>query len=149
MTMSTVAVRVFAIGDNAAADAAFALRRVVFVEEQNVPEREEFDGRDADCLHLLAEAEDRPLATLRLREAGDCIKIERVCVAADARGRGVGDALMQTALKEIAARHPNLPVRLGAQLTALEFYARLGFVAYGPDYIDAGIWHRDMELRRG
>jgi predicted GNAT family N-acyltransferase len=34
----------------------------------------------------------------------------------------------------------------GAQLHALGFYEKLGFSAYGPVYLDAGIEHRDMIL---
>jgi ElaA protein len=36
--------------------------------------------------------------------------------------------------------------KLGAQVHALGFYERLGFVAVGPVYLDAGIEHRDMVL---
>ena len=37
-------------------------------------------------------------------------------------------------------------VVLGAQIHALDFYEKLGFRAFGDDYLDAGIAHRDMEL---
>jgi ElaA protein len=36
--------------------------------------------------------------------------------------------------------------KLGAQIQALGFYEKLGFVAVGPVYDDAGIDHRDMVL---
>lgn len=36
--------------------------------------------------------------------------------------------------------------KLGAQTHAIGFYERLGFAAYGPEYDDAGIPHRDMAL---
>ena len=37
-------------------------------------------------------------------------------------------------------------VKLGAQTHALGFYERLGFTAYGPEFDDAGIPHREMVL---
>ena len=39
-----------------------------------------------------------------------------------------------------------LLLELGAQVHALGFYAALGFVPVGEDYVDAGILHRDMVL---
>jgi ElaA protein len=37
--------------------------------------------------------------------------------------------------------------KLGSQVHAVPFYERLGFVAEGPVYDDAGIPHRDMTMR--
>ena len=34
---------------------------------------------------------------------------------------------------------------LGAQTHAIGFYEKLGFTAFGPEYLDAGIPHRDMD----
>ena len=31
-----------------------SVRRAVFIEEQNVPESIELDGKDSDCFHVLA-----------------------------------------------------------------------------------------------
>ena len=73
--------------------ACHALRRTVFIEEQNVPEAEEMDDLDGDAVHLLAtDAEDRPVATARLLVKDDIGKIGRVCVLADQRGTGMGAA---------------------------------------------------------
>ena len=49
---------------------------------------------------------------------------------------------------EDAARERGLAaVDLHAQTHALGFYERLGYVAYGAEFLDAGIGHRAM--RRG
>ena len=37
-------------------------------------------------------------------------------------------------------------VTLEAQTDAIPFYEKLGFVAHGPEFDDAGIAHRRMEL---
>ncbi len=65
---------------------------------------------------------------------------------APARGTGLGAALIRAAIAEFR-RHPGITtIRLGAQTHALGFYERLGFTATGPEYLDAGIPHRDMIL---
>lgn len=120
------------------------LRRTVFVEEQNVSEDEEWDGRDGDALHLLAFSAAKPVGTARLRRVGDMGKIERVCVLTEARGTGTGRALMQAAVETLRRVGGLKGAKLGAQTHAIAFYANLGFEAFGPEYDDAGIPHRDM-----
>ncbi|MFN3937980.1 MAG: GNAT family N-acetyltransferase [Gemmobacter sp.] len=124
-----------------------ALRRKVFIEEQAVPESDEIDGLDAAATHLLALDDGRPVGTARLLVKSDAGKIGRVCVLPEARGRGIGAALIRAAVEDFRSRHGIRRVRLSAQTHALDFYARLGFRAEGPEYLDAGIPHRDMELR--
>src|SRR5512135_2008065 len=74
-------------------DEAFPIRWTVFVEEQNVPPDIEADEWDARSLHALARGPDgRPLGTARLLPDGH---IGRVAVLREARGTGVGVALME------------------------------------------------------
>lgn len=121
-----------------------ALRRAVFIEEQNVPEAEELDDLDDQAIHLLAVQDGRPVGTARLLTQGETGKIGRVCVLAQGRGQGIGAALIDKALSVLAAQPGVRRARLGAQVHAIAFYQRLGFVAVGPEYDDAGIAHRDM-----
>ncbi|NBZ86609.1 GNAT family N-acetyltransferase [Stagnihabitans tardus] len=121
------------------------LRRIVFIEEQGVSEADELDDLDPVAIHLLAE-EGAPLGSARLLVLGDTGKIGRVCVLAEARGRGIGAALIRAAVARF--RDMGLArVILGAQVHALGFYEALGFEALGEVYDDAGIPHRDMVLR--
>ena len=120
------------------------LRRRVFIEEQGVREADELDDLDDEAIHLLAHLDGRAVGSARLLLRGDTGKIGRVCVLAEARGQGLGAALIRAALDEFH-RHPGLTqAKLGAQTHALGFYEALGFVAIGPVYDDAGIPHRDM-----
>ena len=121
-----------------------ALRRAVFIEEQNVPEAEEWDGQDADALHVLAFADGQPVGTARVLLLGDTGKIGRVCVLSQARGTGLGAALILAALDMLRNRPGITRAKLGAQTHAIGFYEKLGFTAFGPIYDDAGIPHRDM-----
>jgi len=61
------------------------------------------------------------------------------------RGTGLGAALIRAAVEELRAQGMK-QAKLGAQTHAIGFYERLGFTPYGPEYMDAGIPHRDMVL---
>lgn len=125
--------------------ACHTLRRTVFIDEQGVPEADEMDDQDDAAIHLLARDGDRPVGSARLLIKGDLGKIGRVCVLADQRGTGLGAALIRAALDVLRDRGM-AQARLGAQTHAIGFYEKLGFVAQGPVYDDAGIPHRDMTL---
>lgn len=125
--------------------ACAAIRRRVFIEEQNVPEELELDDLDATAVHLLASRDGRPIGTARLLIDGETAKIGRVALLPEERGTGAGAALMRAALDELRARGVRT-AKLGAQTYAIGFYEKLGFAAYGPEYDDAGIPHRDMSL---
>lgn len=121
------------------------LRRRVFSGEQGVPVEIESDGRDPECSHVMAvDARGQVLGTARLRvDVYGCAKAERVAVSADARGLGVGRALMEQ-LEELAASRGHDTLRLGAQVAVSGFYTRLGYVPVGPRYVEAGIEHQTM-----
>lgn len=126
-------------------DACHAIRRAVFIIEQAIPEAEEWDGLDAQATHLIArDAAGQPVGTARIMTEGDTGKIGRVAVLARARGTGVGAALIRAALDDLRATPGIARAKLGAQTHAIGFYEKLGFVAYGGEYDDAGIPHRDM-----
>lgn len=121
------------------------LRRVVFIEEQGVPETDEIDNKDDTAIHLLATDDGHPVGSARLLLLGRTGKIGRVCVLPSHRGTGLGAALIRAALTELRAQGMTT-AKLGSQTHAIGFYERLGFTATGPEYMDAGIPHRDMTL---
>jgi predicted GNAT family N-acyltransferase len=140
--------------DPADREACFAVRKAVFVVEQDVPEDIEYDAYDAVAVHVLAVREDGvPLGTGRLlygeaaaaKTGGEASvgSLGRLAVAREARGLGVGVALVR-AIEEAARARGLAAVDLHAQTHALGFYERLGYEAYGPEFPDAGIPHRAM-----
>ncbi|MDQ0830389.1 putative GNAT family N-acyltransferase [Streptomyces sp. B4I13] len=140
--------------DLADREACFAVRKEVFVGEQGVPEDLEYDEHDAGAVHLLAVREDgAALGTGRLlygeaaaaRTGGDLSvgSLGRLAVTREARGLGVGVALVR-AVEEAARARGLTAVDLHAQTQALGFYERLGYTAYGPEDLEAGIAHRSM-----
>jgi ElaA protein len=122
-----------------------ALRRAVFTEEQGVSEADEIDDQDEGATHLLALQGGVAVGTARILWLGEVAKVGRVCVLTQARAAGLGAALIRAAVA-VARDRGARRVKLGAQAQALGFYERLGFVAFGPAYDDAGLPHRDMVL---
>ncbi len=123
----------------------FDVRKEVFVVEQQVPLDLEMDGLDAHCSQFIVRDEQGyALGTARLRLTEDGLaKAERVAVRKQARGRGLGGALMQ-AIEDEAAQRGLFEVVLSAQVSAIAFYEARGYVAEGPLFDDAGIPHRKM-----
>ena len=123
-----------------------ALRRVVFIEEQGVSEADEVDDLDGEAIHLLALQDGKPVGTARLLVNGTTGKVGRVCVLREARGTGLGAALMRVAVDQFRAMPGIRKVKLGAQSHATGFYEALGFRVVGDPFMDAGIEHREMVL---
>ena len=162
---------VFRITTPAEMDEALAIRRAVFVQEQNVPIEIEIDEHDGDpntvssALHVLGRSSGAggiPVATGRLlldsnashaaeqsektSERGLLVAhVGRVAVLADHRRHGWGRAVMD-ALQQLAKDQGYSTVLLSAQLHALEFYQQLGYEAHGDVFLEAGIEHREMSL---
>lgn len=124
-------------------NAAFALRREVFVFEQKVPEEEEHDVDDLTATHFVAICAGEVVGTLRMIEKAEHIKIGRVAVHAHWRGRGIARKMLETAMTYQRERGRDR-FYLGAQTDKLGFYERLGFVAFGPEFMDGGMPHRAM-----
>ncbi len=121
-----------------------SIRRTVFIIEQNVPEEIEMDGMEDQTVHFLASNETQPLGTARLLQGDGYVKIQRVAVLKEARGTGAGAAIIR-AMEDYTAEHNLAPrLELGAQVSAIGFYEKLGYEAYGDLFDDAGIPHRNM-----
>ena len=123
-----------------------AIRRSVFIEEQRVPEADDVDGLDQECIQVLAFEGSEPAGTARLRIADGHAKIERVAVLERFRGRAIGIALMRK-IEEIARELGHEEAMLGAQVQVIPFYEKHGWIAEGDVFMDAGIPHRMMTKR--
>lgn len=120
------------------------IREEVFIRGQGVQPHEEVDGRDPDCLHLLARIDREPAGCARLRITGSGrARAERVAVLSAHRGRGVGRALMRR-LEEMARKQGHTALHVHAQVPVIPFYEALGYTAHGQPFLDARILHRAM-----
>ena len=123
----------------------YSVRRAVFIEEQNIAERIEIDGRDPDCFHVLAsDTNGRPVGTARMDDKG---KIGRMAVLQDNRRRGIGRKMIR-ALMDYGRDNAITNFHLSAQITAIGFYNKMGFEPFGEEFIEAGITHINMKLKK-
>jgi len=125
------------------ADAHY-IRRKVFMEEQGVSEAEEHDGTDGACIHLVAYDSDLPVSTGRIMVTRDDFIIGRVATLASHRGRGIATGVMQALIDACVTMGGERQI-LHSQTSARPFYEKLGFTAYGEEFMDAGIPHIAME----
>jgi predicted GNAT family N-acyltransferase len=126
------------------------VRRSVFIEEQQIAERDEWDELDPVIAHVLAfeptaAGKRDAVGTGRLEPTG---KIGRVAVLPQYRGTGAGVAVMRR-LMDLAAERGFQEVYLNAQVSAAGFYERLGFRADGPEFDEVGIPHQRMRRAVG
>jgi len=133
---------------------ALAIREIVFIEEQHVPEGIERDADDARAYHVMALKGGHAIGTGRLvalhaappGESGAWGKIGRMAVLKSDRGSGVGAKLLE-ALEEEARRQKMAGIILHAQVVALDFYKRYGYAAIGDVFDEAGMPHMRMVKR--
>ena len=120
-------------------------RNEVFLLEQGIVCLDT-DGVDYRALHVFAMESGRITAYLRAfsdEECPDTVMIGRVL--SHTRGRGVGKALMQHAMRAIATRIPCQRFALHAQCHAAGFYEKCGFRAVGTPFMEEGVAHILME----
>lgn len=130
---------------------ALAIREVVFIEEQRVPEGIERDEEDARAYHVLAMQGGHAIGTGRLvskhlappGESGLWGRIGRMAVLQASRKAGVGSRIL-FALEEEARQRGMSGIVLHAQLESLDFYKRHGYQPFGAVFEEAGMPHLQM-----
>ena len=122
----------------------FAIRRQVFVVEQNCPPELEWEFED-EATHFLATVEGIPAGAARWRKTDKGYKLERFAVLNEFRGQGVGQELVKAVLDDLPndADH----IYLHAQIQAMGLYEKSGFEKTGPEFEEAGIRHYKMVLK--
>ncbi|HTM44065.1 MAG TPA: GNAT family N-acetyltransferase [Polyangiaceae bacterium] len=127
-------------------DAALRVRHEVFVEEQGVSpslEIDEFDQLNA-ATHAIASRDGQIVAAGRLRMIdANSGKLERLAVLASERAQGAGRALTLL-LEGIAKDRGCAQMLLNSQQSARGFYEKLGYIAHGDPFVEAGIDHIAM-----
>jgi predicted GNAT family N-acyltransferase len=123
------------------------IRTTVFIDEQDCPPEEEWDGHDETSRHLLALVDGEAVGTARWRTVphrGELVaKLERFAVLPDRREQGVGQALVERAVRD-ARRAGFSTCLIHAQDHLEDWYAGFGFRSTGRRFEEAGIPHVEM-----
>lgn len=122
---------------------AYRIRKVVFVDEQNVPMDLEIDEHEEASIHFIAYDGKDVVGASRLRFVGEYGKLERICVLKSYRGKSYGKKLIDKMEEEIINKGYK-KAKLHAQTHAKEFYERLGYEVFSDEFMDAGIPHVAM-----
>jgi len=123
-----------------------AAREAVFVVEQECA-YQELDGMDFRADHLIGWSQGEVAAYLRVLGPGTRFKepsIGRVLTSTEFRGSGLGNVMIEQAVRHIEMRYPGQPTRLGAQAHLQRFYGAHGFVTVSGIYIEDDIPHVEM-----
>lgn len=124
-----------------------ALRREVFIVEQQVPEELEWDEHDSSAVHFACEEISLVAvvgtARLVLDIQNGKATMGRLCVAKPFRHQKIATHLMHKILV-YCTEQKFRSIELHAQLYLRPFYESLGFVAQGETYMEAGIEHITM-----
>lgn len=127
--------------------ASLKIRNQVFVKEQGVPLALEVDENEALAVHFVLydnDNDNEAVATLRFLPISDHeVKLQRMAVPAAHRGSGYGRQLIEGA-EAFIQKQGIKKVTLGAQLTAKEFYLKLGYQPEGDVFLDADMPHIKM-----
>lgn len=128
--MPVLLVRTVAVSTAEQLQQVFAVRAAVFMSEQDCPYDEEFDGNDYCATHMLALADGRPAATIRIRYFSGFAKLERLAVLKPFRGTPVTRAVVEAAV-EICRRKSYSRVYGHSQARLIGFWEKLGFRPLG------------------
>lgn len=124
-------------------DLVFAIRREVFVNEQNCPPELEWEYED-ESTHFLATVNNEPAGAARWRKTANGYKLERFAVLKKFRGFGVGQKLVKTVLADLPKGADY--IYLHAQIQAVTLYQKFLFKKMGEEFEEAGIRHYKMVL---
>ena len=125
---------------------AFFIRKTVFIDEQRVPEELELDADDLQAIHVLAKIDGLSVGTARLVAISkDQAQIGRMAVLDQYRGQGIGRQILEK-LIQLAQEKDFTGLFMHSQVNAIPFYEKAGFQVCSAPYLDAGIWHVDMQL---
>ncbi len=126
--------------------ALLRLRQQVFVVEQHCAYLD-IDDLDQQAMHLVGERGGELRAYLRCLPPGLAYPesaLGRIVVCPTMRGQQLGAELVRRGIDHNLSRWPGHDIRINAQSHLQPFYASLGFVGEGGEYLEDGIPHRQM-----
>ncbi|MDG2252468.1 MAG: GNAT family N-acetyltransferase [Methylophilaceae bacterium] len=143
MTLATLKYKLYSWND--AKKILMPIRRSVFIIEQLVPEALEWDDWDNKAKHIVLIFNNIPIGCARLIFVDEIVRLERMAIIKSKRNQGFGSKLVYKIIQ--IAKNKNIKkIIISAQIQALYFYQKNGFIAEGKIYKEAGIKHIKMVL---
>ena len=136
-----ISIKRFTFSNNDLIQKAFKIRQEVFVIEQEVDPKEEYEFEE-DSIHFLLFNNKNPCATARHRKTRNGIKLERFAVLKSERGKGYGLAILNAILEDL--KDEQELKYMHAQVQVVPFYEKVGFKKIGELFEEAGIMHYKM-----
>lgn len=126
------------------------LRSEIFVVEQNCVYND-LDNLDQEGYHLYITEAEQIVSYVRILKGGTRFKetsIGRVVTKEKYRHRGFSTTLMKKAIAFIKEEWKGKTIKISAQTYLQSFYESLGFVITTAEFLEDGIPHLGMELKR-
>lgn len=120
--------------------ASFYLRTLVFVQEQKISPKAEFDAFDTDdTFYLVIFHNNEPIATGRYQQdSPDVVRPDRLCVHPSWRQKGLGRRVILELEHQGRHNHCTLS-RIHGEKHAIPFYEKLGYTVVSGEFIEDGI----------
>lgn len=119
------------------------IRETVFIKEQQVPKEIEMDEFDKESEHFIAYLKNTPIGCARVRKINDYVKLERIAILKNHRGRGYGRDLTNFLINHCKKKGFK-EIHLHSQINVSDFYEKLGFKKIGGIFLEADIEHIEM-----
>jgi len=117
---------------------ALEIRQKVFIEEQEVERSLEVENEEVSHFYLLI-LDEKTIGTARWRNTSKGIKLERFAVLPEYRNKKYGTVLLKKVLEDLSEKKEK--IYLHAQLNAVTYYERQGFIKEGEMFVEADIKH--------
>ncbi len=124
-------------------DDAYYVRDLVFTQEQGFPAEIDVDDYDKIAWQCILYKDGSAIGTARLIPQENQGKIGRVAILKEFRGLGLGFKIMEAIIDQ-AEKLSYASLNLSAQVYAVQFYEKLGFVVMGDEYLEDGEPHINM-----
>ncbi|MEN2466971.1 GNAT family N-acetyltransferase [Ornithinibacillus sp. JPR2-1] len=126
-------------------------RTDIFVVEQDCP-YPELDNQDQESLHFYLTVDRELAAYIRLIPKGlkyeNYAAIGRVLVVKKFRSHGYARQIMEKGIRYIHEQWHENEIKIQAQVYLKKFYGSFGFEQVSKEYLEDGIPHIDMVLKR-
>ena len=128
---------------------AYQVRKTVFVDEQGFPESVELDDKDQLPIHFVLYSDDKPIGNVRLIKFDDYLKLSRMAVLKEHRGKGYGSMICKKAIDYFKNTSDKTLFKVESQSHAAGFYESFGFKKVSEEVIIENAPHFRMEMKKG